>query len=78
MKPTTEPRPWTELQVLREDAGQLKGEFAARVGLTPGYYGELENGRREPNARIVKQIADALGVPVSRISKLRRAAEDVA
>lgn len=74
MTPTTqhEPQPWEALRVLREKDGYKKRELAARAGLSENYYGQLENGRREPNPRITKILATALNVPMSMLEKQRR------
>lgn len=58
------------LQALREKDGQTRAQLAERAGISPQYYGEIENGRRACRRRpdIVKSIAEALDVPVSAIT----------
>lgn len=76
MTPTTEPaaREWTELRVLREKDGHTQRSLADTAGLSRSYYSELENGRREPNPRVIKLLATTLNVPMSMLEKRRREA----
>jgi transcriptional regulator with XRE-family HTH domain len=73
MTPTTEPdtRPWTELRVLRAKDGHTLTTLATAAGMSLSYLSELESGRREPNPRITKRLAEALNVPMSMLEKRR-------
>ncbi len=76
------PNVWWELRVLREKDGHSLTSLAAVTTLgegrpmSLGYLSDLENGRRQPNAKVTKALARALNVPVSVLEKDRR--EDVA
>lgn len=63
---------WQELRVLREKDGHSLTSLAAAADMSLGYLSDLENGRREPNARVTKKLAVALNVPVSVLEKHRR------
>lgn len=73
------PRIWTELRVLREKDGHSLASLA-RATINPdtgkamslGYLSDLENGKREPSARITKLLANSLHVPLSMIEKRSR------
>lgn len=70
--PTTPRQTWMELRVLREKDGHSLTSLAAAAGISLSYLSDLENGRREPNARMLKKLAVALNVPVSVLEKQRR------
>ena len=69
---------WTSLRVIREKDGHSLASLA-RATINPdtgkamslGYLSDLENGKREPSARITKLLAQTLNVPVSVIEKRR-------
>lgn len=63
--------PWLELRVLRERDGHTLTSLAKEAGISLSYLSDLENGRRWPNPRMTKKIADALHVPYSVIIKPR-------
>lgn len=63
---------WMELRVLREKDGHSLTSLAAAADMSLSYLSDLENGRREPNARMTKKLAVALNVPVSVLEKRRR------
>lgn len=67
---------WQELRVLREKDGHSLTSLAEAAGMSLGYLSDLENGRREPNARMTKKLAIALNVPVSVLEKHRRIETD--
>ena len=43
------------------------GKLARRVGMDVSYLSELENGKKEPCLRKMKELAQGLGVPLSRM-----------
>lgn len=63
---------WVELRVLREKDGHSLSSLARAAEMSLGYLSDLENGKREPNARMTKKLAQALNVPVSVLEKQRR------
>ena len=69
-------RTWQELRVIREKDGHSLTSLAEAAGMSLGYLSDLENGRREPNARMTKKLAVALNVPVSVLEKDRRIDDD--
>jgi transcriptional regulator with XRE-family HTH domain len=56
------------LRRLRRKNGLTQEELAYRVGMDVSYLSELENGRKEPCLRKMKEIAQALGVPLTPLS----------
>lgn len=56
---------WQELRVIRERTGWSSAELSRESGLSAPYLSQLENGDRWPNAKVTKQLATALKVPVS-------------
>lgn len=59
------------LASLREKDGQTKAQLAARVGISPQYYGDIEAGRRGAKPDVLRRIAVALNVPLSAIEGAR-------
>lgn len=76
MTSTPIPKTWQELRVLREKDGHSLTSLARSAKMSLGYLSDLENGRREPNARVTKQLALALNVPISVLEKHRRIESD--
>lgn len=66
------------LRALREKDGQTRAQLAAKAGLSPQYYGEIERGARGKAASppLVKSIASALDVPMSAITCAHQSAEN--
>ena len=63
------------LRVARAARGMSQKDLAARAHIEPSYVSLLEAGKRgNPSSRLLKQIADALGVPLDLLILL--AAED--
>ncbi len=42
-------------------------EFAAHCGISRGHLSELEHGKREPGLLMLQDIADGLGMSMSRL-----------
>lgn len=56
------------IKSLREAAGMNQPELARKVKVTTAYISALEAGkRRNPSFVVLKQIARALGVPVTEL-----------
>ena len=55
------------LRRIRRKYGLTQEDLAHRVGMDVSYLSELENGRKEPCLRKMKEIAQALAVPLSRL-----------
>jgi transcriptional regulator with XRE-family HTH domain len=69
----TEPNAtWIELRVIREKDGHSLSSLAKSAGVALGHLSDLENGKREPTAVVIKKLARALNVPVSILEKRRR------
>jgi len=47
--------------------GFTQEELAHRVGMDVSYLSELENGRKEPCLRKMKEVSQALGVPLAQL-----------
>lgn len=54
----------TAIRTLRVEKGMKQIEFADKSGLSQSYLSAIEKGRKEPTLSILKQIADALSVPM--------------
>lgn len=52
------------VRVFREWKGETQVDLAARSGLSQGHISDIESGRRTGTAAALRQIADALGVPL--------------
>ena len=57
------------LRQLRNERSWSQEELAHRVGIDVSYLSELENGKKEPCLRKMKELAQGLGVPLTRIGK---------
>jgi len=55
------------LRQLRTKKGWSQEELAYRVGMDVSYLSELENGKKEPCLRKMKEIAQGLGVTMARL-----------
>jgi len=55
------------LQALRADRGWSLDQLTARSGVSKGVLVALEQGRSNPNLATLARIADAFGVPVTRL-----------
>ncbi len=52
------------VRVFREWRGLTQVELASRAGLSQGHVSDIEGGRRIGTVAVLRQIADALGVPL--------------
>jgi transcriptional regulator with XRE-family HTH domain len=59
----------SRLRQLRQKRGVTQEELAHRVGMDVSYLSELENGRKEPCLRKMKEISQGLEV---RLTELMR------
>jgi transcriptional regulator with XRE-family HTH domain len=55
------------LRQIRNERGWSQEELAHRVGMDVSYLSELENGRKEPCLRKMKELSQGLGVTLSRM-----------
>jgi transcriptional regulator with XRE-family HTH domain len=55
------------LRRVRLKRGFTQEELAHRVGMDVSYLSELENGRKEPCLRKMKEVSQALGVPLAQL-----------
>jgi transcriptional regulator with XRE-family HTH domain len=55
------------LRQLRTKKGLSQEELAYRVGMDVSYLSEVENGHKEPCLRKIKELAQGLGVTLSRL-----------
>jgi len=49
---------------LRQQKGLKQTDFAEQCGLSQSYLSSIEKGRKEPTLSILKQIANALSIPM--------------
>lgn len=54
-----------ELRVIRQKDGHSLTSLAQAAGMSLGYLSDLESGKRKPNPRMIRKLADALKVPYS-------------
>jgi transcriptional regulator with XRE-family HTH domain len=57
----------SNLRRRRLKCGFTQEELAHRVGMDVSYLSELENGRKEPCLRKMKEVSQALGVPLGQL-----------
>ena len=55
------------LRQLRTQRGLSQEELAYRVGMDVSYLSEVENGKKEPCLRKMKELSQGLGVTLSRL-----------
>jgi transcriptional regulator with XRE-family HTH domain len=55
------------LRQLGTERGWSQEELVHRVGMDISYLSELENGKKEPCLRKMKELAQGLGVTLSRL-----------
>lgn len=63
------------MRAIREASGLNQVDLARELGSSPGYINDLEGGRRNASAKKIREIADALRVPVTAIVELPSAVE---
>lgn len=62
---------WTELRIARFKDGTDLTQLAAKSGLSLSYLSDLERGRRLPNPKVLKAVAQALNVPISVLERTK-------
>ena len=55
------------LRILRTNAGYSQRGLAEVAGISHSHLSYIENEEREPRERVIKKIADALGVSVAEL-----------
>ena len=50
------------VKLSRKRLGFTRAHLAKRAGLSPGYIGDIENGKKFPSAEIFERISAALGL----------------
>jgi transcriptional regulator with XRE-family HTH domain len=55
------------LRQLRKERGWSQEELAHRVGIDISFLSEVENGKKEPCLRKMKELSQGLGVTLSRL-----------
>jgi len=63
---------------LRQQKGLKQADFAVKCGLSQSYLSSIEKGRKEPTLSILKQIANALSIPMPVLIFLSLDKEDIA
>ncbi len=58
-----------EVRAQREQQGLSQEAFAVQAGIHRTYVSSIELGKVQVSIRIAQQLADALGVPLSRLWK---------
>lgn len=56
-----------KLRVLREKRKMSQYEFAELIGVSQPYLCQLENGTRDPSMKMLKHIAGAMNIPISKL-----------
>lgn len=57
----------TKIRKLRDGLGLTQGELADKLGVTYSAVSQWENGRATPRSKVLKQLSDLFGVPVSEL-----------
>jgi transcriptional regulator with XRE-family HTH domain len=57
-----------KVKMLRKEAGLSFVELAERAGLSSSYLNEIEKGKKQPRPDKLRRLAQALGVPLTRLS----------
>lgn len=65
---STVPTDGDAIACIREQQLMTRAELAARVGRTPQWITNVENGYVDAPAHLLRAVASALGVPESRIT----------
>lgn len=55
----------SKIRSLRDDRGLSTEQAAERAGMSPGYFGIVERGIKQPSLQSLFRFADALGVEVA-------------
>jgi len=63
---------------LRQQKGLKQTDFAIQCGLSQSYLSSIEKGRKEPTLNILKQIANALAIPMPVLVFFSLGQEDIA
>ncbi|MCG7284989.1 helix-turn-helix domain-containing protein [Cellulomonas sp. ACRRI] len=66
--PTTRRLNGASLRVIREAYGVSLSDLALRAQVSRPFVSLMESGARQPSAATLRQLADALGVPIEAIS----------
>lgn len=66
------------LKAWRKERGVRTSDIAVELGISPGYYCDLESGRKPGTAPLIKAAADYLKVPVLVLIKNPNEVEAVA
>jgi transcriptional regulator with XRE-family HTH domain len=61
--PKTQYGVWHQLRVTRERSGFSSARLAREANMSAGYLSDLENGKRWPNATVIKKLCTALNCP---------------
>lgn len=56
------------VRAIREAVGIKHGNFAAAVGISPGYLTNVEKSVKQPSVAVARAIADRLAVPLDAIT----------
>lgn len=63
--------PWESLVSTREAAGVSRYRLARDMGINLSHLGRLERGEASPRADTIRRAAEALGVPVERVTPVK-------
>lgn len=63
---------------LRKQKGLKQTDFAVKCGLSQSYLSSIEKGKKEPTLGILKQIANALAIPMPVLVFFSLDIEDIA
>lgn len=66
------------IKELRQQKGFKQTDFAVKCGLSQSYLSSIEKGRKEPSLSILKQIANALVIPMPVLVFFSLDKEDIA
>lgn len=64
-------------RIIRAAFGLRQSELAARMRISASQLSLIEAGKRQPSLRVVKALADAVGIPTTLIMLLASSADEV-
>jgi immF control region protein len=59
----------TVIKKAREKAGMTQYELAAAVGVSRGYYADVEKGRYTPSLKLLSRLAELLNIDLNFLKK---------
>ena len=55
------------IRTVRQKRMYKQKDLAAKLGISPSFLSQIEQGKREPSSRLIEQVAEKLDIPVQLI-----------